>query len=269
MELEADCERCVGLCCVALPFSRSADFAFDKPAGEPCPHLDAEHRCDIHAELRSCGMRGCATFDCVGAGQHATALHPTIDPRRSPADAGPILETFATLRVLHELAWLLRDAATLAGDDHRDEVAAASAAVASAGADVASVRSTDVGRLRARVNEVLVAVADRARTDAAHDRDAPPEDLRGADLTGADLRGADLAGARLRGAILLRADLRGADLRGADLTGADLRRARLGGADLRGALFLSPRQLDAADGDHTTALGAGHRRPAHWSADSP
>ncbi|WP_442277551.1 hypothetical protein [Terrabacter sp. 2YAF2] len=28
--LEADCAQCFGLCCVALPFTRSADFPVDK-----------------------------------------------------------------------------------------------------------------------------------------------------------------------------------------------------------------------------------------------
>jgi len=37
--LRADCERCFGLCCVVPAFARSADFAFDKAAGEPCRHL--------------------------------------------------------------------------------------------------------------------------------------------------------------------------------------------------------------------------------------
>ena len=43
-ELTADCGRCFGLCCVALPFSRSADFAYDKPAGEPCVNLQPDSR---------------------------------------------------------------------------------------------------------------------------------------------------------------------------------------------------------------------------------
>ena len=40
-DLRADCERCVGLCCVAPAFSASADFAIDKAAGRPCPNLPA------------------------------------------------------------------------------------------------------------------------------------------------------------------------------------------------------------------------------------
>ena len=39
VELRADCSRCVGLCCVAPAFARSADFAVDKPAGTPCTNL--------------------------------------------------------------------------------------------------------------------------------------------------------------------------------------------------------------------------------------
>ena len=38
MELRADCTRCFALCCVAPAFAASADFAIDKPAGQPCPN---------------------------------------------------------------------------------------------------------------------------------------------------------------------------------------------------------------------------------------
>ncbi len=37
-DLRADCGRCAGLCCVAPAFTASADFAIDKPAGQPCPN---------------------------------------------------------------------------------------------------------------------------------------------------------------------------------------------------------------------------------------
>jgi hypothetical protein len=92
---------------------------------------------------------------------------------------------------------------------------------------------------------------------------------RGTDLAGTDLRGQDLRGANLRGAMLIRADLRRADLRLADLAGADLRGANLGGADLRGSLFLTPSQLESANGDHATTLSPSSERPAHWVPISP
>ena len=46
IDLSGDCARCFGLCCVALPFTASADFARDKPAGTP--QADASH--DMHHE---------------------------------------------------------------------------------------------------------------------------------------------------------------------------------------------------------------------------
>jgi len=38
-DLRADCDRCLGLCCIASAFAASADFGLDKPAGRPCPEL--------------------------------------------------------------------------------------------------------------------------------------------------------------------------------------------------------------------------------------
>ena len=68
-DLAPDCSRCFGLCCVALPLTRSADFPVDKPAGEPCRNLLADDRCRIHDRLRETGWKGFTVFDCVGAGK--------------------------------------------------------------------------------------------------------------------------------------------------------------------------------------------------------
>jgi hypothetical protein len=69
-ELRADCASCFGLCCVALPFARSADFAADKPAGRPCANLREDFRCGIHGRLRDKGYQGCTVFDCFGASRY-------------------------------------------------------------------------------------------------------------------------------------------------------------------------------------------------------
>jgi hypothetical protein len=37
--LRAECEKCFGLCCVALCFSASEGFPIDKDAGHPCLNL--------------------------------------------------------------------------------------------------------------------------------------------------------------------------------------------------------------------------------------
>ena len=111
-DLVGDCARCQGLCCVALGFEPSAAFRFRKPAHVPCPRLDAEtSRCGIHHELEESGMRGCAAFDCYGAGQEVTELlFPGQSWRKGGDLATAIFEAFDVLRAINELRWLLRGA---------------------------------------------------------------------------------------------------------------------------------------------------------------
>jgi hypothetical protein len=272
-ELTADCASCSGLCCVALAFARSADFAFDKPAGEECVNLEDGFGCRIHPQLRERGFKGCTVFDCFGAGQLVT--RHTFGGRSWRDDAGVRAEMFAVfpiVRQLHELLWYLREAfampaaAPVRSDlDHirRRVAAAADAAPADILAlDLESLRAPAAKLLReaARLTREAGTDGDRTVVTRAGRRRLGP----GADLLGADLRGADLRGAELRGAILIAADLRDADLSRAELLGADLRGARLAGADVSGALYLTQPQVNAATGDASTRLPAGLTRPAHW-----
>jgi uncharacterized protein YjbI with pentapeptide repeats len=260
--LRADCSRCAALCCVVPGFTRSTDFAIDKPAGRPCPNLQQDHGCGIHAELRTRGFVGCTVYDCLGAGQHVTqVVLGGHDWRTSPDTADAMVDVFPVVRDLFELLRYLAEAASLPdAGEVRTEVEAAYAEVeALAHADIPVITGVDVDRLRGRVNPLLQRASELQRAGRAG------PDHRGADLMGRDLRGADLRGASLRGALLLGADLRAADLRTADLTGADLRGADLRGADLRDVLFLLGPQLVAARGDGTTRLSPQHDRPAHWS----
>lgn len=57
----SDCEQCYGLCCVALPYAKSADFKWNKESGVPCPNLGEDHRCGIHDKLRAEGFQGRTT----------------------------------------------------------------------------------------------------------------------------------------------------------------------------------------------------------------
>jgi uncharacterized protein YjbI with pentapeptide repeats len=260
--LRADCSRCVALCCVATAFGRSADFAFDKAAGEPCRELVAEFACGIHDRLRESGMPGCTAYDCFGAGQHvAQVTYAGADWRADPDGGAEMFEVFGVQRDLHELLWYLAEARSLqpSGPLH----AQASGAYAEvelltrgtperlAEIDVRAVR-TPVSDLLRRVSEVTRAVV-TGRIDRS-----------GADLTGGRLRGTDLRGSSLRGALLMGADLRDADLRLADLLGADLRGADLSGADLGTSLFLTRAQVGAARGDLRTVLPPVLEHPTHW-----
>lgn len=257
----------MGLCCVALPFAASADFAVDKPAGEPCTHLQQDFRCGIHARLRESGFRGCAAFDCHGAGQRVTQhTFAGRDWRQDTDTARDMFAVFRVVRHLHELLGLLLEALSLTdslttGAALRVELDEALQQVDSLAAGAApTLLALDRDVLQARVADLLLRTSVLVR--ATH---APGgADHRGADLAGADLRRAALAGSNLRGALLVAARLQGADLRWADLVGADLRDADLRGANLSGALFLSRSQLEAARGDGATVLPETLDRPTHW-----
>ncbi|MFF0718209.1 pentapeptide repeat-containing protein [Micromonospora sp. NPDC003816] len=263
--LRADCGRCFGLCCVAPAFSASADFAVDKPAGQPCRHLRTDFACGIHVDLRDRGFPGCTVFDCHGAGQRvAQETFGGRDWRAAPETASLMFDVFAVMRPLHELLWYLTEALTLHPPDalRADLDAALAETERLATGSPQDLLALDVEAYRGEVNRLLSRTGDLARA-----RGGPPgADRRGALLVGRDLRRTHLRGANLRGAVLIGADLRGVDLARADLTGADLRGAALDGADLTAALFLHQSQVDAARGDRRTRLPDRVTRPAHWSA---
>ncbi|MER5747612.1 pentapeptide repeat-containing protein [Streptomyces sp. NPDC002225] len=266
-ELRADCANCSGLCCVALTLTRSADFAVDKEAGQPCRNLQEDFRCGIHTELRTRGFPGCTVYDCFGAGQKVSReIFDGRDWRGDRETARQMFQVFPVVRQLHELLWYLTETLSLApakplhGEARRllDETERLSRLPADASAEL------DVAAHRETVAELLYQVSARVRATAPRPRNGKKRDRRGADLIGARLRGADLRGADLRGAYLIAADLSGADLRLADLIGADFRDADVSGADLTDSLFLTQAQLNAARGDAATRLPSALRRPAHW-----
>jgi hypothetical protein len=263
VELRGDCGRCFGLCCVALPFTASADFALDKDAGSPCPNLRPDFGCGIHARLRDEGFPGCTVFDCFGAGQKVSQLtFAGRDWRQDPATARRMFTVFPAMRQLHELLWYLTDALTRPAARPlfgalRDALSRTDGLTRGTAEELAAL---DVAAHRREVGDLL------QRTSALVRAGIPKrKNRRGADLIGARLTGANLRGADLRGAYLIAADLTRADLREADLIGADFRDATLNGADLTGSIFLTQPQLDAARGDAATRLPPALTRPAHWA----
>ncbi|MCD9904129.1 pentapeptide repeat-containing protein [Streptomyces sp. MT29] len=263
-DLQADCGNCFGLCCVALPFARSADFAADKAAGTPCGNLQEDFGCGIHERLRGSGYQGCTVFDCFGAGQKVSQVtFGGRSWREEPDSARTMYEVFPVVRQLHELLRYTAEALDLAGAGpaHRDLRDAYDRLDALTRDTADTLLAVDVPALRAEVNTHLLRASELARAAVPGRK----KNHRGADLFGARLRGAKLRGATLRGACLIAADLSGADLRDADLIGAVMSDANLSGADLTGALFLTQPQLNAARGDAATRIPGALRRPGHWA----
>jgi uncharacterized protein YjbI with pentapeptide repeats len=265
--LRADCERCLGLCCVAPAFSASADFAIDKDAGQPCPNLRPDFRCGIHARRREQGFPGCTAYDCFGAGQQvAQVTFGGQNWRRDPQAAQQMFAVFSTMRQLHELLWYLTEALTLQPvrqlHDELSRTLAETEHLTLGSAD--ALADLNVAAYRRSGNALLLRASELVRAGVRRRN----LDRSGADLIGANLKGDDLKGANLAGAYLIAADLSGADLRLADLIGADFRNADLSGADLTESIFLTQSQLDAAKGDADTKVPPSLTRPSHWSPSS-
>ncbi len=268
LPLVADCSSCFGLCCVAPAFSASADFAIDKPAGRPCPHLGADFGCTIHAQLRDRGFPGCTVFDCLGAGQKVAQL--TFGGRSwrdDPSTAPLMFDVFGVMRELHELLWYLTEGLRYgAAQPLYAELDTAAERIEGLTLGTAEqLVHLDLDTEHARVNALLLRTSQLVRSGARGGRSWRRSVERGgADLIGRDLTRTELRGANLRGSYLIGADLRGVDLGRADLIGADLRAAEVGGADLSESLFLTQAQLDSARGDLQTRIPVSLRRPGHW-----
>ncbi|KEO83893.1 pentapeptide repeat-containing protein [Tumebacillus flagellatus] len=303
LRLHSDCENCFGLCCVALPFAASSDFAVDKDGGTPCKNLQSDFRCHVHANLREIGYRGCTVYDCFGAGQKVSQVtFAGRSWRDHPASAKQMFEVFPIMRQLNELLWYLTEALALQATRpiHEDLREALQETERLTRLPSDDLQKSNVAGHRAQVNTLLLRTGELVRAEvrtleptpaggnksrSLHDTNHRGSNsrgsgvtgknsrstnqrggnFRGADLIGKNFRNADLRGANFRGAYLIAADLRGADLCAADLIGADLRDADLRGANLSDSLFLTQFQINAARGDTDTQLPPLLTRPPHWS----
>lgn len=269
--LRADCSDCFALCCVALSFERSSDFADTKAAGDPCVNVQDDDKCGVHARLRPLGFKGCTVFDCFGAGQKVSQeTFDGVSWRVDPGSRASMFEVFPVVRQLHEVLWFVNEARTVTLDLEPLSTELAEAAVrieSLTDAPAAEIIDIDVDDVRGQVRHLLLAASDHVRALASRRRGKvrlPGRVRPGADLVGVALHDKDLRGADLRSSYLIGSDLRRSDLRGADVLGADFRDADVSGADLSEALYLSQTQINAANGDSATRLPAGLEQPSHW-----
>ncbi|MEK3885785.1 pentapeptide repeat-containing protein [Paenibacillus sp. PL2-23] len=275
--LRADCEKCFGLCCVALNFSVSEGFPIDKEAGRPCLNLQPDFRCRVHESLSKRGLKGCIAFDCFGAGQKVSQISfGGQDWGTAPEFAKQMFKVFIIMMQLHEMLWYLAEALTLhqAQSIHNELQFMLEETQQLTYLSPDSLMKLDMAEHRASVNTLLIKTSELVRSEArsrlkarsGHTARSKLQKTigRGADLIGADLRRLDLRGTNLRGAYLIAADLRGNNLSGTDFIGADFRDADIRGADLSKSIFLTQAQLNAAKGDAHTKLPPLLIHPTHW-----
>lgn len=262
-----DCENCFGLCCVALPYAKSADFAFDKEAGKPCPNLQADFRCQIHADLRGKGFRGCTSFECFGAGQKVSQnTFMNRDWRTHPGLKKEMFDVFPIMHQLHEMLFYLTEILYLeaARPIHGEVREILDKTEDLTNMEPGVIMGTDVQSHRGEVNKLLLKASELVRKNSGLNQKSAKKYSGRRDFIGARLSGEVLCGANLRGSLFIAADLRKADLRYTDLIGADLRDANLSGANLMGSIFLTQAQVNSAKGDMYTKLPKGLQRPQHW-----
>jgi uncharacterized protein YjbI with pentapeptide repeats len=260
-DLKADCSQCFGLCCVALPYQRSADFPVNKAAGEPCRNLQGDYRCGVHSTLREKGFAGCTVFDCFGAGQKVSQVtFAGMSWRDHPRSSRRMFDAFGVMRQLHEMLWYLDEVLSMPAAEPLHDTASSEMEDIErlTQKPAAELVATDPGLIRAEVGPLLQRASELARAGGRGNN------LRNGDLAGRDLRNADLTAANLRGAYLIGADLTDPDLTLTDLLGADLRGAVLDSADLSRALFVTQPQVNAARGNRATKLPGRLERPEHW-----
>lgn len=262
-----DCENCFGLCCVALPYAKSADFAFDKEAGKPCPNLQADFRCQIHADLRGKGFRGCTSFECFGAGQKVSQnTFMNRDWRTHPGLKKEMFDVFPIMHQLHEMLFYLTEVLYLeaARPIHGEVRELLDKTEDLTNMEPGVIMGTDVQSHRGEVNKLLLKASELVRKNSGLNQKSAKKYSGRRDFIGARLSSEVLCGANLRGSLFIAADLRKADLRYTDLIGADLRDANLSGANLMGSIFLTQAQVNSAKGDMYTKLPKGLQRPQHW-----
>jgi hypothetical protein len=260
-KLKSDCENCFGLCCVALPFGKSADFPFDKNGGVPCRNLCSNNQCSVHDVLRENGYRGCVSYECFGAGQHVSQkIYKGKDWREDTERAEEMFTIFPLVQQLHEMLWYLHLALTLKETEsfhHTIQEVYDETIAITERAPIELVDFDIVGH-RSRVNELLLKASEMYRANIKNE--GKPK----TDYIEANLSRLNLQGENFRGKLMIAANLSDSDLRKADFIGADLREANLCGANLTETLFLTQTQVNSAIGNIHTKLPSYLERPIHW-----
>lgn len=259
--LKIDCEKCSGLCCVALCCMKSDGFPANKEAGVPCQYLRSDFRCDIHEKLAIKNMRGCLAYDCFGAGQKVTQnCFPRINWKSSPEHANEIFQVFQTVFQLHQMEWHLLEAFSLTADERlKSDIES----LICENERLTSLPLNEILRLniepyRLNVNSILKRLISMITVTS--------NEKNGKDYLGQNFKQANLNHTDFSMALLIAADFEGCSLQGANFLGADMRDANIKNTDLSSSVFLTQMQINSAKGNANTKLPYRISRPISWPA---
>ncbi len=273
--LKPQCEKCFGICCIALYFSVQDGFPTDKSAGTPCPNLAEDFRCVIHDKLGDLGLRGCVAYECYGAGQQISQVtFAGRNWRLEPSSADLMFEVFLVMRQLHEMCWYLTEALSFKlpspiGGEIKEALYATKRITQFA---PHFLLEFNLSEHRTKISVLLKNTSKLVRSEISRTNKVTFNDDKGrkatTDFLGRDLRKKDLRCADLRGACLIATNLEDVDLSGTDFIGADFRDANLRGANLSNSIFLTQSQINVARGNSNTKLPISLSRPKHWESEN-
>lgn len=104
-----NCEKCCGLCCVALYCTKTDGFPRDKEPRAACKNLQADYKCKVHSKLSKQVLKGCFAYDCFGAGQFIS-YHLKVLPNWltiSSEETDEIFTSYLVVLRIHQTLWYL------------------------------------------------------------------------------------------------------------------------------------------------------------------
>ncbi|MEG3039635.1 MAG: pentapeptide repeat-containing protein, partial [Erysipelotrichaceae bacterium] len=251
-EFKIDCSNCYGYCCCALCFFKIDGFPYDKKNQEACHYLQDDFKCKIHPELKSKGLKGCLSYDCLGAGQKVASFFK--DHQQTKAEQ---YQAFMKMRALHEMLWYLKQAQELSNKcDDREKMVRMSDQIYPITLDLDQLKACDIEDLRNQVNEYLRKTSESLRNTKSI--------VNKHDFMGKDFKGKRIENQDFRGALLIHANMAHCIIVNCDFIGADFRDLNIQGADLSKSHFLTQMQINEANGDQNTILPLHLKKPTHW-----
>ena len=259
-KLKIDCEKCSGLCCVALYCTKTDGFPANKEDGIPCKYLISDFRCNIHSELADKNMRGCLAYDCFGAGQKVTQdCYPNVTWKTNHEKASEIFEVFLIVFQLHQMEWYLLESLTLITNKllqaNIEALISENEQITNQSSD--EILQFDIEKYRLKVNQVLKQVSEMITIDSA-------DEAHSKDFFGRNFNKANLNAKNFSMALMIAANLEGCSLQGTNFLGADMRDANIKNTDLSSCVFLTQMQINSAKGNHNTKLPEKLSYPVSW-----
>ncbi|QYA46042.1 pentapeptide repeat-containing protein (plasmid) [Macrococcoides bohemicum] len=252
----SDCSKCFALCCVALPYGKSADFPCDKPSGIPCQNLNDNYLCSIHNDLREKGFNGCVTFECFGAGQHVSQNIFNNISWKNNEIKDEMFTVFPIVHQINEMIYYLYECKIYSDDikiiklvNELEEII---------NSEINKIKKFDITMMRFKVSNVFTEVSMNYRGNEK-------SQYMHQDYIGKSLRNKNFRNQSIRGSLFIATNLSNADLSNTDCLGTDFRNADLSNANLKGAIFLTQSQINSAIGNNNTIIPKHLVRPEHWN----